>query len=219
MSRHGSTAIDELRLRLVRESGLVASAVERAVSTIDLPDESIARQIISDDAAIDAEEVCIEQCAIEILALHSPAASELRMVTTVIKINAELERIADCASNIATRVLQVFKFDQYQPPEDLRVLGRQVLGILRATDRVLHDCDCTRAEEVRRSDPEIDASYGKIVADAVARMQTDGQLANADLSTIMTAKNLERIADHCTNIAEDVIYAMTGNIVRRLKAV
>jgi phosphate transport system protein len=232
MSRHLQDHLDELRARVARMSAMVQQVVEQAVQAVFTADAKLARRTIDADARIDEEDVRVEKAAIDLLALYQPAAGDLRFVTTVIKVNSELERIADCAVNAAQRVLPLAReggsngtsdgafgtANRYEPPADLRLMCNSVVATLRDTIKAFNLNDADLARQVLRSDDVVDALYHQIVQDMLAEMGADGLKAGTDLSNIMIAKNLERIADHCTNIAEDVIYVHTGRIVRHLHA-
>ena len=219
MSRHLQDLLEELKGRLARMSAIVQQIVEKAVESIVTGNPRLAQEVIDDDARVDDEEVKIEQASIDLLALHQPAACDLRFVTTVIKINSDLERIADCACNAAQRVIPLARADRYVPPPDLRMMGNSVIATLRDTIKSMNLRDSNLARQVLRGDDVVDALYHQILQDMVAKMEAGGQDANTELSNIMIAKNLERIADHCTNIAEDVIYILSGRIIRHLHAV
>jgi phosphate transport system protein len=219
MSRHLQDLLEELKGRIARMGAMVQQVVDQAVEAVFTADARLAQRTIDADAKIDEEDVRVEKAAIDLLALHQPAAGDLRLITTVIKVNSELERIADCAVNAAQRVLPLAREGDYQVPPDLRLMGNSVVSTLRETIKAFNLSDVDLARQVLRSDDVVDALYHQIVQDMLAQMESDGQKASADLSNIMIAKNLERIADHCTNIAEDVIYVHTGRIIRHLHAV
>jgi phosphate transport system protein len=219
MSRHLSELLDDLKDRVARMSALVQQIVEQAVEAVYTVDPKLAQQVVASDERIDEEEVKVEQAAISLLALHQPAAGDLRLITTVIKVNSDLERIADCAVNAAQRVTSLARETGYEPPRDLKLIGNSVVSILRDAIRAFNLNDAELARHVLRNDDVVDALYHQIVQDQLGAIEQDGRNASAELSNIMIAKNLERIADHCTNIAEDVIYVQTGRIVRHLHAV
>jgi phosphate transport system protein len=219
MSHHFVDLLEELKTRLARMSALVQGTVEQAVDAVFTMDLGKAQQVIDTDRRIDDEEVQVEKAAIDLLALHQPAASDLRLITTVIKVNSDYERIADCAVNVAQRVQILRNIERYSPPEDLRVMASSVVSTLRDTIKAFNMIDESLARQVLRGDDVVDALYHQIVHDTLSVMESDSHKANRDLSNIMIAKNLERIADHCTNIAEDVIYTHSGRIVRHLHAV
>jgi len=219
MSRHLIDLLDDLKTRVARMSAMVQQVVDLAVDAVLKADARLAQRVIDGDNKIDDEEVQVEKAAIDLLALHQPAAGDLRLITTVIKVNSELERIADCAVNAAQRVLPLARDGDYAVPPDLKLMCSSLVKTLREAIRAFNQNDVDLARQVLRSDDVVDALYHQIVQDMLAQIESDGRRANADLSNIMIAKNLERIADHCTNIAEDVIYIHTGRIIRHLHAV
>ncbi|HZN66364.1 MAG TPA: phosphate signaling complex protein PhoU [Tepidisphaeraceae bacterium] len=219
MSRHLQDLLDDLKGRVSRMGAMVQQAVEQAVQAVLAHDPKLARQVVDGDRGIDEEEVRVEKAAIDLLALHQPAAGDLRYVTTVIKVNSELERIADCAVNAAQRVPPLSHDAGDEAPADLRLMSNTVLSTLRDTIRALNLGDVDLARQVMRSDDVVDALYHQIVQDVLCHIQAGQHKASSDLSYIMIAKNLERMADHCTNIAEDVVYVHTGRIIRHLHAV
>jgi phosphate transport system protein len=219
MSHHFVDLLEDLRSRVARMSAQVQQTVEQAVQCVFTVDANLAQQVIVTDAKVDEQEVQVEKSAIDLLALHQPAASDLRLITTIIKVNSDFERIADCAVNIAQRVLPLAHQGNYEPPKDLRLMSNSVVSVLRDTIRAFNLADETLARQVLRGDDVVDALYHQIVQDMLTLMETESDHVNTNLSNIMIAKNLERIADHCTNIAEDVIYVNTGRIIRHLHAV
>jgi phosphate transport system protein len=219
MPHHFQDLLGQLRDRVSRMSALVQQAVEQAVESVFNIDARLAQQVIATDSKIDEEEVRVEKNAIDLLALYQPAAVDLRLITTIIKVNSDFERIADCAVNVAQRVLPLTHFANYQVPPDLRLMASSVLQTLRDTIKAFSLADEQLARQVLRGDDIVDALYHQIVQDMLGLMENDSQRANRDLASIMIAKNLERIADHCMNIAEDVIYINTGRIIRHLHAV
>lgn len=214
MPIHLAQLMSALKNRVAHMSLMVQEVVEQAVDAVLRADARLAQEVMTLDRQIDAEEVLVEKSAIDILALHQPAASDLRWLTSVIKVNSDLERIGDCAVNSAQRVLPLSRQPGYEPLPDLRLMGTTIISTLRDTIKCFNLLDVELAQRVLRGDDVIDALYHQIVQDMLATLETDGQKANLDLSNIMIAKNFERIADHCTNIAEDVVYVHSGKIVR-----
>lgn len=219
MSHHLDDLLESLRTQVARMTSLVLQVVEQACDAVFTADSKLAQETIGLDQRIDDEEVHVEQKAIDVLALQQPAAVDLRTVTTIIKVNADFERIADCGVNIAQRVLPLSQIRDYEPPSDLRLMANTVLTTLRDTIKAFNLRDEALARQVLKSDDVVDALYHQIVQDMICLMETDGQKATTELGNIMIAKNLERIADHCTNIAEDVVYIHTGRIIRHRHAV
>ena len=219
MAHHLIDRLDELKDHVARLTSLVQQAAEMAVQSVLNADASLAQRVTDLDDHIDDEEVKIEKEAIDLLALYQPAASDLRLITIIIKANSDFERIADCAVNASQRVLPLMR-GGYHVPTDLRMMCNGVLTTLRDTIKAFNLSDETLARQVLRGDDVVDALYHQIAQDMLTRLEAgSGADANIELSNIMIAKNLERMADHCTNIAEDVIYAHTGTIIRHLHAV
>ncbi|WP_428940136.1 phosphate signaling complex protein PhoU [Fontivita pretiosa] len=221
MSHHFIDLLEQLKGRVARMTAMVQQSVEQAVEAVFTLDEKLQRQVIAADNDIDEEEVRIEKQAIDLLALYQPAAGDLRLITTIIKVNSDFERIADCAVNIAQRVQFLRQLDgepdqtgRYEPPQDLRVMANSVIATLRDTIQAFNLGDEQLARRVLRGDDVVDALYQQFVQEMLAVMAGHSHRPDRDLSHIMIAKNLERIADHCTNIAEDVIYVHSGRIVR-----
>jgi phosphate transport system protein len=219
MSHHLNDLLENLRTQVARMTAMVLQVVEQACEAVFTVDAKLAHESIVLDQRIDEEEVRVEKAAIDLLALQQPAAVDLRTVTTIIKVNADFERIADCAVNIAQRVMPLSQIPDYEAPADLKLMANTVLATLRDTIKAFNLRDEAMARHVLKSDDVVDALYHQIVQDMICLMETDGQKANTELGNIMIAKNLERIADHCTNIAEDVVYIHTGRIIRHLHAV
>lgn len=219
MSHHFGDLLDALRGRVARMTALVQDIVEKSVEAVSSLDADLARLAMEADDRIDREEVDIEKQAIDLLALYQPAAGDLRMITTIIKVNGDFERIADCAVNVAQRVPLLAKMGDYIVSSDLRLMASTIVMTLRDTISAFNLSDIELARQVLRSDDVVDALYHQIVQETLAVLESDQHRANRDLSTIMMAKNLERIGDHCTNIAEDIVYVQSGRIIRHRHAV
>ena len=179
MSRHLQDLLSELRTRLARMTVSVQSLVEKAIESVFLADAHLAQEAIRNDARVDDEEVVVERMAIDLLALHQPAAGDLRLVTTIIKVNNDFERIADCAVNAAQRVIPLARAGGYRPPPDLKLMGTTVISTLRDTIKAFNLNDSELARQVLRSDDVVDALYHQIVQDMLASMEQNGQNAPA----------------------------------------
>ncbi|GIW76076.1 MAG: phosphate transport system regulatory protein PhoU [Phycisphaerae bacterium] len=219
MSHHFADLLDTLKARIARMTALVQDIVEKSVDSVVNLDDELARTVMSADDRIDEEEVNIEKQAIDLLALYQPAASDLRAITMIIKVNGDFERIADCAVNVAQRVPLLAKMGDYIVSSDLRLMANTVVTNLRDCINAYNLSDLDLAKQVLRSDDVLDALYHQIVQETLGVLESQQHRANRDLSTIMIAKNLERIGDHCTNIAEDIIYVQSGRIIRHRHAV
>ncbi len=219
MAHHFADLLDTLRSRIARMTALVQDIVEKSVESVSNLDADLARAAMESDDRIDEEEVNIEKQAIDLLALYQPAASDLRTITMIIKVNGDFERIADCAVNVAQRVPLLAKMGDYIVSSDLRLMANTVTSHLRDTINAYNLSDIDLAKQVLRADDVLDALYHQIVQETLGVLESEQHRANRDLRTIMIAKNLERMGDHCTNIAEDIVYVQSGHIIRHRHAV
>src|SRR3954454_21797263 len=162
MSHHFIDLLEELKARLARMTAMVQQSVEQSVEAVFTLNPRLMQQVIDGDAKIDDEEVKVEKGAIDLLALYQPAASDLRLITTIIKVNGDFERIADCAVNIAQRVQFLRNLDHYEPPTDLRVMANSVIAALRETIQAFNLPDENLARRVVRGDDVVDALYHQI---------------------------------------------------------
>jgi phosphate transport system protein len=208
--------LEQLFLRLDHMGLRVEQAVVDAVRALEEgtvePDGEIDRR----DTVIDRSEVEIEQECIRLLALYQPAAIDLRKICTIIKVNNDLERIADFAASLARQVQHVvnnhISFDNYHGYDRLSDATLEVLG---ATVRILNTTDAQVARRVIEMDNKVDAAYREIVHSVLqTENETSRGAAERTLTMFNIVKSMERISDLCTNIAEDVIFMRTGDIVR-----
>ena len=225
MAQHFTHLLDDLRARVARMTSKVQRVVEEATEALVHRDVALAEHAIESDKDVDHDEVEIEKSAIHLLALYQPAAADLRFITSVIKVNNDFERIADCAVNVAQRVPSFARQRDLVIPKNLITMSDSVIETLRATINAFNLSNVEMAKDVIRSDDRNDALYHQIVQDALTSLGEHPQNdlvrrdASRELAVIMTAKNYERIGDHCTNIAEDILYISSGQIVRHLHSV
>ena len=215
--------IEELRADAARMAGKVQQQVADAVEAFRTGNLPLAQQVIARDRAIDQDELQIERAAIDLLSLHQPLAGEFRIVVAVIKVNNDLERIADCASNVAGQVKAIDAEHlsdgvAYAVPKELVELGLVVVELVRQAVRTFNYADHEQARHVISEDNRVDALYASIVQSSLTDMRQESGHVSRDMAHVMIAKNLERIGDHCTNIAEDIVYATSGEIIRHRHA-
>ncbi|HVT80823.1 MAG TPA: phosphate signaling complex protein PhoU [Phycisphaerae bacterium] len=218
--------LEQLAARSLGMAGMVQQAVAIAVDAVLKLDVTAAKKVLQGEALIDAEDVEVERQAINLMLLHHPAAQDFRVVFGIVKINADLERIGDCAVNIAQQVPAIHYAmskemldsrndgDHPEVPRDMRLLAEAALKQMQDTVRCLSTRETALAEEICRSDDVVDALNSQIMRDLSAQMEQERQSVPASLGLILAAKNFERIGDHCCNIAEDIVYLMKGEIVR-----
>ncbi|MDD5070211.1 MAG: phosphate signaling complex protein PhoU [Candidatus Omnitrophica bacterium] len=215
MERHFDTDLNELKKELLKLAALTETAIYKSIEALEKQDTKLANEIIDEDAKIDELELIIEEKSLELLALRQPMASDLRFITTGMKINAELERIADLAENIAERVIELADKPLLKPLIDIPRLGE----IARIMLKNSIDSFVNKNEELAKSvifqDEEADSIrnliYDELMYDYIVK---DGTLAPRAIPLLLVARHLERICDHASYIASDVIYMINSTIVR-----
>jgi phosphate transport system protein len=215
MTLHLHRALESLKAEMLRLSSMVEESLFKAVRSIQSRNALLAQEVIDGDRIIDLKEVEVEEECLKILALHQPVAIDLRFIVAVLKINNDLERIGDLAVNIASRAVGLSRITT--PPKVHVALDEaleRVQTMLRRALEALVHLDESAARSVMAEDDVVDEmnrTAHKQVIEAIKTHPTDAERLVMLLSV---SKNLERIADHTTNIAEDVIYMIGGEIVR-----
>jgi len=193
---------------------MVEDRVRKAVKVIETNDEELIQSIILSDYEVDEMEIEIEEDCLKILALHQPVASDLRFLIAVIKINNEIERIADMAVSIAIRVQTIGSSNVINTSFDFSTMSEKVIQMLKMSLDALVNRDAKQAREIFHIDDEVDA-FRNQAYDAVKEMiRKNPEHPGRQINTYLLARHLERIADRATNIAEEVIYLVDGAIVR-----
>jgi phosphate transport system protein len=218
MTAHFVTLLDELRRRSLRMASQVEDIVQEACESVYLSDERFAERIAARDRDVDIEEVAVEAEVIRLMALYQPVGADLRLLCTVLKLNNDLERISDCAVNIAERAKHLELQPLAQHNQLLRQMGPLVRRMVRNSVHSFAIEDADIAQQVLKDDGEVDRLYAEIVKQIIRDATAAPDDIAAMLDLLSVAKNLERIADHATNIAEDVIFLLTGTIVRHQKS-
>jgi phosphate transport system protein len=207
-----------LRDRLLAMGGLVEKAIGASVRSIIERDAVMAEQVKTRDREINRMEVEIDGACRRLLALRQPAASDLRFITTALKIVVDLERMGDLAVNVAERALDLQQAPPLGPMHDLaRIADLAEAQLKRALDAFVTG-DVEKAEEVMGADDLIDALYLKIFNDMVLVMMEDPKNIRRATSVMFAAKHLERFADHATNVAEMVVFMVRGKDIRHPKS-
>lgn len=218
MKEHFNRAIINLKQMVAQMAADAEEALESAVRAVSVRDVQLAEEVLKGDYRIDCEEIKIEEECLKILALYQPVASDLRTIVTILKVNIEIERIADMACNIAERVKDMAAFELDSAPEALHFDCSKMAERTREMLRLALDSMTYRnpelAERVIRSDDEIDALNRKNFALLRERIAEHPELSGYFLDCLTISKSFERIADVATNICEDVIYLERGKIIR-----
>ena len=214
MSLHLSREIAKLKKQLLSLCAAAEENVQRAVAAVQARDGAAAQGVIDTDAAIDRAEIDVEEECLKILALHQPVAIDLRVIVACLKINNDLERIGDLAVNIAKRCGAIAEMAADQIPPDLPSLAAKSQRMLKKSLDALMSLDAALARQVLASDEEVDGIRLKLYELLEKQMRASPDDLHALIQLIFVTRCLERIADHATNIAEDVIYMLEGRIVR-----
>jgi len=212
--KHFARELEKIKKQILSLGAKVEEQVRMATQAVEAHDAELAKQIIKSDFEIDEMEVEIEEECLKILALHQPVAVDLRFLIAVIKINNDLERIGDQAVNIAERVDVIAKLDLSEFFFDYTAMGEKVQDMLKMSLDALVNMDYDTAYSVVMRDDEVDQikvdAYDRIKQAMSKHPDKIGYLINL----LLISRYLERLADHATNIAEEVIYLIEGEIVR-----
>jgi phosphate transport system protein len=206
--------IERLKKVAVELGTLVEKRFLMAAKAIETKDVRFANKVIDGDIEIDQLEVDLEEECLKILALHQPVADDLRFIVAVLKLNNDLERIGDLASNIAEHTAFIAVKREVRVPYDYSVMFRKVQNMLKKSLDALVNMDVNLAYQVCSLDDEVDYLKRTMQARFIQKVRSSPDEIDAWLHLFLTSRNLERIADHTTNIAEDVIYMITGTIHR-----
>ncbi len=212
--RQFGVELEELNHRLLEMAGFVESAINRAVRSLMEQDRELALQVIRDEPQINRMEMEIDGLVTRLLALRQPVARDLRFLTAALKINTDLERIGDLANHIAERSLSLMHHPLVRPLTDIPKMASLVQSMLLKCLEAFVRGNDELARSVLVSDDEVDRLRDHVYSDLVETMQRDPGTVTAAVGLIFVARNLERIGDHATNIAEDVVFLIKGIDVR-----
>lgn len=214
MSVHLQREIEDLKRRILALSAEVESDVRMAVRAVEERDLQLAETVIRHEEQTNAMEVNVEEECLKILALYQPVASDLRYIVAVLKINADLERIGDLAVHIAERALFIVQQRQFDVPPRLGVMADRVQAMLKKVLDAFVNMSADSARGVCADDDGIDSIHREVFQHVKQAVMREPQQFEALLQILHISRHLERIADHATNIAEDLIYLIEGRIVR-----
>ncbi len=214
MSVHLQRAIDQLKKDLLSLCALVEEQTQIAVRALLSRDDELAHEAVCRDLEIDQREVEVEEECLKILALYQPVAADLRFIVAALKINNDLERIGDLAVNIAHKAITFACGQPMEIPFDLAGMWEKTQAMLRDSLDCLVNLDSVLANAVCARDNEVDALKRAIRLKAEEMIRKNPERAPTLLTLVAVSRNLERVADHASNIAEDVIYMVEGRIVR-----
>lgn len=214
MTAHLSHELEYLKRQTFSLVALVENNLSRAVQAVQDRNESMARDVIEKDSNIDATEVAVEEECLKILALHQPVAIDLRYIIAILKLNNDLERIGDLAVNIAERAIFLCEIPPVPVPFDFDTMAAKAYSMLKRSLDALVESDATAAGNVCASDDEVDTINRGMYEKVKTAIRKHPDHLDALIHLLSVSRHLERVADHATNIAEDVIYFVEGRIAR-----
>ena len=215
-SSHIRSAFDQdlegVKAQVAKMGGLVEKALLTAADALETRDVELAKRVRREDAAIDSLEEMIQAECARIIAIRTPIASDLRTVLTVMRLAGGLERAGDYAKNLAKRTVVLAEMPQIDGSSAaVKRMIRSVVAMLSKALNAYFSEDAALAEEVRQSDVEVDQMYNSLFREFLTHMMEDPRNITACMHLHFIAKNIERVGDHATGIAEQVIYLVTGN--------
>jgi len=214
MPKHLQRELEKLKKRILTLGTMAEERFRMAMRAMDRRDADLAAEIIKLDYEIDELEVEIEEDCLKILALYQPVAVDLRFISAVIKINNDLERIGDEAVNIARCIKYMSVRERVEVPIDYQKMSEEVASMLRMSLDALINLDPDMAFKVLTLDDIVDKIYGEAYDTIKKIMQEKPDRVGYLINAFLIARHMERIADHATNIAEEVIYLIEGEIIR-----
>jgi len=207
-------SLDELKERLLVMAGMAEQAIQRSVEAYRTKDLSICELVFRSEPSINRLEREIDQMALDLLAMEQPMAIDLRFILSVIRINADLERVGDQAVNIAVRVREMDAFANIDLPVDIPKLASLSLAMVRKALQAFIDGNAEMADTVFEMDDQVDQMNDSAYTALSALIKERPDLTPQALNALIIARNLERVGDHATNVAEDVIFWVRGADVR-----
>jgi phosphate transport system protein len=212
MAIHLHRDLDRLQRDLLALASLVEETIHKAVKALAEGDARLAREVIAGDERIDEDDNLLHEECLKILALHAPVARDLRRIMAAVLITTDLERMGDLAEEIAERAIHIG--GKMKMPEKLGRMADLTTTMVRQVLDSFVNLNQEQAARVIRMDDEVDRYNREIITDLMERMKSSPELIEPALSMFSATRHLERIADHATNIAEDVVYLVSGEIVR-----
>jgi phosphate transport system protein len=212
--RHFDRELDALKQDLLRMAALAETAVTKSLLSVTHRDSDLARDVITDDIALNRMELAIEEQAFKLLALRQPVATDLRLTVAAMRIATELERIGDQAVNIAERALELNSNPPLELPIDIKVMADIALGMVRTSIDAFVNQDPKLAIQVCQRDVEVDILDDEYIQKILDCMIKESRWVTRLHHFIIIVRNLERIADLATNIAEDIVFIIEGRVIK-----
>jgi phosphate transport system protein len=214
MARQFDQELDELKHNLLRMANLSEAAVGKSILSVTTRNSDLAREVITDDITLNRMELAIEEQAFKLLALRQPLATDLRLTVAAMRIATELERIGDQAVNIGERALELNSRPPLKLPIDLKVMAEMALGMVRTSIEAFVQQDPKLAIKVCQRDVEVDLLDDEYIQKILDCMIKESRWVTRLHHFIIIVRNLERIADLATNIAEDIVFIVEGRVIK-----
>lgn len=216
MGKHLQRDLDILKKEILTMGAMVEDATNKAISAFTQRREDLAEEVRAGDDEIDKKENEIEDHVLKTLALHQPVAGDLRFVVMVLKFNHELERMGDLAANMAERTLVLLREAPLNLDVPIVTMGEKVRRMVRQSIDSLVHLDSELARQVCREDEEVDRLHREMFAILQDHMRQDPSTIERAIGMLSLSRYLERMADHTTNIAEDLVYLVEGEVIRHM---
>jgi phosphate transport system protein len=214
LARQFDQELEELKQNLLRMATLAEAAVNKSILSVTTRNSDLAREVIGDDIALNRMELSIEEQAFRLLALRQPVATDLRLTVAAMRIATELERIGDQAVNIAERALELNSRPALSLPIDLKVMAEMALGMVRTSIEAFVQQNPKLAIKVCQRDVEVDLLDDEYIQKILDCMIKEARWVIRLHHFIIIVRNLERIADLATNIAEDIVFIVEGRVIK-----
>jgi phosphate transport system protein len=212
--RHFEGELQTLQQLLLRMGGLVEQQIARAIESLVERDSDLARDVIERDREVNQLDILIDEECLKVIALHQPAAGDLRLVTTALKINTDLERIGDMAVNVCERAIELNEEPTLKPYIDIPHMAKEAQAMVRTSLDSFVQRDTELAVQVIDQDDVVDALAHQLYRELLSYMAEDPKTISRATKILLISKYLERIADHATNIAEMVVFMVDGTMIR-----
>lgn len=214
MYRHFDEELNELKEKLLKMSSLVEDAISFSVKALVDREQDLAERVIKSDDSINMLEIEIDEIVIKLLALRQPEAGDLRFITSAIGINKDLERMGDLAVNIAERTIDLLKVPPLKPLIDIPRMAELAQKMVKDSIDSFVNRDSKLAKDVCERDDEVDKLNDQVFRGLLTYVMQDPKNIETAVDLILVGRHLERIADHSTNISEDVIYMVDGRVIK-----
>jgi phosphate transport system protein len=214
MERHFDQELEELKSQLLLMGGRSEAIVQKSVEALRRRDALLAREVLDDDKVIDRLEIAVDERCVGMLARHQPMAGDLRFITAALKISNDLERVGDHAVNIAGSALRLSELPTLKPLVDIPRMAQMAAGMLRDALDAFVQRDAVTARRLCRRDDEVDDVNRQLFRELVSFMIEDPGTITRAMELILVARNLERVADLATNVAEEVVFIAEARIIK-----